>query len=230
MDRESYESQQVGRVSEISQHRPADAARFFEKAMNLVKVRRQFAVDADLLLTPPWATPKRPRRRPAPPRENRQGAGPGSEQRGGHCLRRRCVGDSGGRRTRQGVDEPRTAHRFGQHEDAFQFCVHAGRPTEGPEGALALLGPVFEENGVGLLNHAKADPDLDSLRGDARFQAMIARARSASGYRRAPRVQGPVGRPARGWAVALPADRPAPAAGGRHPPWPSPPASWRCLS
>ncbi len=29
---------------------------------------------------------------------------------------------------------------------------------------------------IGLLNHAKADPDLDPLRDDPRFQAMVAAA------------------------------------------------------
>jgi adenylate cyclase len=39
-----------------------------------------------------------------------------------------------------------------------------------------LLGPVFDRIAVGLLNHAKADPDIDPLRDDPRFQAMIAAA------------------------------------------------------
>jgi adenylate cyclase len=43
-------------------------------------------------------------------------------------------------------------------------------------GALELLGPVFETTGIGLLNHAKADPDLDLLRDHPRFKAMVAAA------------------------------------------------------
>jgi len=43
-------------------------------------------------------------------------------------------------------------------------------------GAVELLGPLFEKISVGLLNHAKTDPDLDPLRDDPRFQAMIAAA------------------------------------------------------
>jgi hypothetical protein len=45
-----------------------------------------------------------------------------------------------------------------------------------PDGALELLRPLFENISPGLLNHAKADPDLDSIRDDPRFAEMIAAA------------------------------------------------------
>jgi len=44
------------------------------------------------------------------------------------------------------------------------------------DGAIELLGLLFEKISIGLLNHAKADPDLDPLRDEPRFQAMIAAA------------------------------------------------------
>ena len=44
------------------------------------------------------------------------------------------------------------------------------------DAALELLGPVFEKMAAGFLNHAKADPDLDPLRDDPRFKAMVAAA------------------------------------------------------
>jgi len=44
------------------------------------------------------------------------------------------------------------------------------------EAALKLIAPVFETLAIGFLNHAKADPDLDPLRDDPRFKAMIAAA------------------------------------------------------
>jgi len=44
------------------------------------------------------------------------------------------------------------------------------------DSALELLGPFFETVATGFLDHAKADPDLDPLREDPRFKAMVAAA------------------------------------------------------
>jgi adenylate cyclase len=41
------------------------------------------------------------------------------------------------------------------------------------DAAIELLGPVFETMAIAWLNHAKADPDLDPLRDDPRFKAMV---------------------------------------------------------
>ncbi|MGA9796529.1 MAG: adenylate/guanylate cyclase domain-containing protein [Rhizomicrobium sp.] len=42
--------------------------------------------------------------------------------------------------------------------------------------ALEMLGPVFAKWNVGFIKHAKADPDLDTIRDDPRFKAMLAAA------------------------------------------------------
>jgi adenylate cyclase len=42
------------------------------------------------------------------------------------------------------------------------------------EAAVELLGPVLATSHIDRLNHAKVDPDLDPLREDPRFMAMIA--------------------------------------------------------
>jgi adenylate cyclase len=44
------------------------------------------------------------------------------------------------------------------------------------DAAIELLAPLFDKISIGLLNHAKADPDLDLLRDDRRFQSMVAAA------------------------------------------------------
>ena len=58
----------------------------------------------------------------------------------------------------------------------YNFACALANYASDSDGAIELLGPLSKRMSIGLLNHAKADPDLDPLREDLRFKAMLAEA------------------------------------------------------
>jgi adenylate cyclase len=58
----------------------------------------------------------------------------------------------------------------------YNFACTLASQLNDRDGAIEILGPLFERISIGLLNHAKADPDLDSVREDPRFKEMVAAA------------------------------------------------------
>ena len=60
----------------------------------------------------------------------------------------------------------------------YNFACALSLQLDDNEAALQLLGDVFPQMSRSFLTHVHADPDLDGLRPDPRFQALLAAARS----------------------------------------------------
>ncbi|HEY2179941.1 MAG TPA: TIR domain-containing protein [Caulobacteraceae bacterium] len=58
----------------------------------------------------------------------------------------------------------------------YNFACGLSRYAGDIEGAVEMLGPVFETISPSLLHATQTDPDLDPLRADAHFQALLAAA------------------------------------------------------
>jgi len=58
----------------------------------------------------------------------------------------------------------------------YNFACTLATFLKEADGSIELLEPLFERTSIAMLNHAKADPDLDIVRNDPRFKTMVANA------------------------------------------------------
>ncbi len=72
----------------------------------------------------------------------------------------------------------------------YNFACTLATSLGDPDAALALLGPVLEQDPGGNIDNAKTDPDFDGLRDDPRFQKMLTDAQTRVAAEQAERVAG----------------------------------------
>jgi adenylate cyclase len=68
----------------------------------------------------------------------------------------------------------------------YNFACALSSFLKDADGALATLGEAFPRLPASVIEHAKRDPDLELVRGDPRFQAMVAAASSSVSSARRP--------------------------------------------
>jgi adenylate cyclase len=173
LDPDSYEVNRSAAYLRYRQNRPGDAARYFEKAMALLETDvnsasmliscytavgdlKEVARVAEITLRRAETTLKQdPNNAAAVGYGANALAARGESQRCREWMKRALLLEP---------DNIKSRYNFA--------CMLAAQLKE-TGAALELLEPVFENISSGLLNHAKADPDLDSVRDDPKFIAML---------------------------------------------------------
>jgi adenylate cyclase len=173
LDPDSYEVNRSAAYLRYRQSRPGDAARYFEKAMTLLDTDvnsasmliscyaavgdlQAVARVAKLTLSRAETILKQdPNNAHAVSYGAHAFAAQGESQRFKEWMKRALLLDPDNIKSR------------------YNFACRLAAHLKEPDAALELLETVFEKTSLGLLNHTKADPDLDSLRNDPRFTAMV---------------------------------------------------------
>ena len=176
LDPESHEVNRCAAILRFRQQRIDDAIRFFEKA---VKLEQGDFGSAGMLITCYTAI-------------------------GNHDAARRAAEIALARAEKVLAQDPNNGSAMGHGSDAlavlgqgdrakdwmsrallldpenramrYNFACTLANFLHDKDAALEMLGPSFENMGIGLINHAKVDPDFDSIRDDPRFKEMLAAA------------------------------------------------------
>jgi len=173
LDPESYEVNRSAAYLRYRQHRPGDAARYFEKAMTLLDTDinsgamliscytavgdlHALARVAEKTISRAKATLRQdPNNAAAIGYGARALAVQGESQRFTEWMERSLLLDPDNIKSR------------------YNFACALTAQLKETDAALELLGPILEKTAIGLLNHAKADSDLDPIREDPRFKIMV---------------------------------------------------------
>jgi adenylate cyclase len=176
LDAESYEVNRAAAYLRFRQKRLPEAARHFEKAQSLMETD---VSSPNMLMTCYTALGDREAlRRVAQLTLERAQKTLGQDPSNGAAMAFSCyalatLGQSESAKAwmnRALLIDPDNANM------RYNFACALSCHLHDRDGAIEVLRPLFDSISIGLLNHAKADPDLDPVRDDPRFQAMVAAA------------------------------------------------------
>jgi adenylate cyclase len=178
LDRESYEVNRAAAYLRFRQRRLDEAIRYYEKSMSLMETDLNSGVmlltcynalrNSQAALRVARIELSRVEKMLAQDRNNATAMGSGA-------VALAALGE--GERAKEWVNRALLIDPDNMNA-RYNFACMLTSFLKQPDvdAALELLGPFFETVATGLLNHAKADPDLDPLRDDPRFKAMVAAA------------------------------------------------------